>query len=58
MFTRSQEALLGIGEKSAPQIQGLSQQQQSAMMRLTKHRAFRDLVQQVKGNQVGGTVLQ
>eukprot|EP00105_Crassostrea_gigas_P045649 XP_019929797.1 PREDICTED: cytoplasmic dynein 1 heavy chain 1 isoform X11 [Crassostrea gigas] len=48
MFMRSQEALLGLGEKSAPQIKGLSPQQQSAMMRLTKHRAFKDLVQKVK----------
>lgn len=53
MFMRSQEALLGLGEKSAPQIKGLSPQQQSAMMRLTKHRAFKDLVQKVKDSPVG-----
>lgn len=53
MFMRSQEALLGLGEKSGPQVQGLSPQQQSAMMRLTKHRAFKDLVQKVKGSPVG-----
>lgn len=52
MFMRSQEALLGIGEKAGSQVQGLSPQQQSAMMRLAKHRAFRDLVQQIKGNPV------
>ncbi|XP_061172861.1 cytoplasmic dynein 1 heavy chain 1-like isoform X1 [Saccostrea echinata] len=51
MFMRSQEALLGIGEKSAPEIPGLSSQQKSAMMRLTKHRAFKDIVQQIKGNE-------
>ncbi|XP_078314970.1 cytoplasmic dynein 1 heavy chain 1-like isoform X1 [Crassostrea virginica] len=50
MFMRSQEALLGIGEKAGSQVQGLSPQQQSAMVRLAKHRAFRDLVQQIKGN--------
>lgn len=53
MFMRSQEALLGLGEKSAPQVKGLSPQQQSAMMRLTKHRAFKDLVQKVKDSPVG-----
>lgn len=57
MFMRSQEALLGLGEKSGPQVQGISPQQQSAMMRLTKHRAFKDLVQKVKGSPVGFQII-